>query len=746
MFALTLLAGCLLAGPDLNRDSFGVPHIREASLEAAFRSAGYAVAEDRLWQMENSRRVARGRMAAVFGKAYVASDKEVLTTGYTDAELQWQFDKLSPESKAMFESYAAGVNDAIGDMAAKGTLPGGYAANSFQPEPWSVLDSVAIAIKLFQTFGQGGAGEIRNFAVLLYLQSRPAKERALDIFDDFLWENDLRSTTTIPYEDTPKYPDGVFPKRTRETLADSVRRLPTLSVLDLLPAIRIAMKDDSNLVAEAVSVPFKVGSYAVVVSPKRSRTGDAILLSAPQMGHRTPAIIHEMSIDCPQYSAVGMDVPGVPGIAIGHSKTGAWGLTSGVNDTTDIYFSNLEGGRYQFGDQWLPIASDERTLNVKGEEAQKVVRKTTRYGPVILEKPAAKVIFSQKSAWWMREMESIEAMRLIASAKNQADVDAALKHATVSFNCFYALADGTIGYRYVGLSPIRAPGYDPRLPLPGEPKAEWKGMIPFGQMPSVANPLNGLLTNWNNKPVTWWPNADTPVWGRTFRVESLRNALPSGKIGPTDVEMAAWWIARLDANHWQIWPSVRAELSRMASEFEKPAPNVRLDGFVVQTLRELLAFDGKALEGSRAAYLFGEYFKALQSELFLSTTGNFMSDSTFRLIAQPSVVLQALDGKTKYDYRGGRTKNQVIRAAFDRMTASLGRDSRTLLSSGKIMVPGEPAVPYSDRGSYIQIVEVPKGRVPLGRNVLPPGVAESGPHSLDQVPMARSWTYKAMGW
>lgn len=746
MFALTILAGCLFPGPELNRDAFGVPHIREASLDAAFRSAGYAVAEDRLWQMETSRRVARGKMSEVFGKGSIASDREVLSTGYTDAELKWQFDKLSPESKVMFESYAAGVNDAISDMKAKGTLPGGYAANTFEPEAWSVLDSVAIAIKLFQTFGQGGAGEIRNFAVLLYLQARPAKDRALDIFDDFLWENDIRSPSTIAFEDTPRYPEGVFHARSRKALEDSVRRMPSLSILDLLPAIRIAMKEDSTVLAESVSAPYKVGSYAVVVSPRRSRTGNAILLSAPQMGHRAPSIVHEMSIDCPQYSAVGMDVPGVPGIAIGHSKTGAWGLTSGVNDTTDIYFSTLEGGRYQYGEQWLPVTSEERTLKVKGEPDQTIVRKSTRYGPVILEKPTAKVIFSQRSSWWMREMESIESMRLMASAKTQADVNTALRHATVSFNCFYALADGTIGYRYVGLSPLRAPGYDPRLPVPGEPKAEWRGMIPFEQMPSVVNPRNGLITNWNNKPVNWWPNSDTPVWGRTFRVESLRNVLQMSEIGPADVEMAAWWIARLDSTHWQIWPSVRAELSRMSREFENPAPNVRLDGFVVHTLRELLAFDGKAFDGSRAAYLFGEYFKALQSELFLDTTGNFMSESTFRLVAQPSVVLQALDGKTKFDYRRGRTKNQVIRAAFDRMAASLNRDVRLVFSSGRIQVPGEQPIPYGDRGSYIQAIEVPKGSAPFGRNVLPPGVAESGPHFLDQVPLARSWTYKPMGW
>jgi len=58
-------------------------------------------------------------------------------------------------------------------------------------------------------------------------------------------------------------------------------------------------------------------------------------------------------------------------------------------------------------------------------------------------------------------------------------------------------------------------------------------------------------------------------------------------------------------------------------------------------------------------------------------------------------------------------------------------------------VPGEVPIPYSNRGTYIQVVELlPDG--PIGRNVLPPGVAQTGPHSRDQVPLSRAWTFKPM--
>src|SRR5206468_4105699 len=105
--------------------------------------------------------------------------------------------------------------------------------------------------------------------------------------------------------------------------------LPKMGVLDLLPGIRLATNEDSKLMAEQVSAPYKWGSYAVVVGPSRSMTGAPILLGGPQMGHRQPSILHEMSIDAPGLSVVGVDVPGAPGIVAGKTEQLAWTLTSG---------------------------------------------------------------------------------------------------------------------------------------------------------------------------------------------------------------------------------------------------------------------------------------------------------------------------------------------------------------------------------------------------------------------------------
>jgi hypothetical protein len=98
-------------------------------------------------------------------------------------------------------------------------------------------------------------------------------------------------------------------------------------------------------------------------------------------------------------------------------------------------------------------------------------------------------------------------------------------------------------------------------------------------------------------------------------------------------------------------------------------------------------------------------------KIFLETTGNFASPENFRLVAQPSVILNALEGKTKVDYMRGRTVEAVASSAFrkavDRLAARRGPDPAAWSSRpSTIAVPGQPAIPYSDRGTYIQIVEL----------------------------------------
>ncbi|MFI5384957.1 MAG: penicillin acylase family protein [Fimbriimonadales bacterium] len=718
----------------VTRDEFGVPHIKAATADQAWYQAGYETARDRMWQMEQSRRLARGRMAEVFGQRYVASDTDIIKTGYTDEELQQQFDALSPKTKSAIENYASGVSD----FEKAGPLPASYGQYGFKPEPWTPLDTVAISVRLFQQFGRGGAGEIRNMALIGYLQGRKeTKDRFLDVLDDFAWQNDPAATCTIPPGDDPLAKDHpVFPSFDRATTVKHLAMLPKMSLLELLPGLRLSTNEDSKKIAEEISAPYKWGSYAVVVGPKRSLTGAPILLSAPQMGHRQPSILHEMSIDTPGMSVVGVDVPGVPGVIIGKTSHLAWGLTSGVADTDDIFFSHADGpDGYTYGTQHLKLRMISRTLKVKGEPDRTVTQTRTRFGPVVIQNKSW--IFSRRSSYWMREMQSSESVYSLYSASNPEEIDKATQGSPMSFNFFWATREH-FGFRYAGAMPIRASGLDPRLPTPGEPEYDWKGFIPPAQMPHVIDPKSGLLANWNNKPVSWWPNLDTPVWGRIFRNSAVLGALDKPMLNEQDVEMVAWTIARTDFT----WPYFKPFVDSFAAtphEQDSSSP-------FREALGLLKTFDGRLMAGSQGAAAYEAFFQALQEQLFLPTVGNLTSMDNFRQAAQPSLVWNALNGKTKVDYLGSRTRDLVVGNALAGAENSLATTMGPRIAEWRYTPPAikwgdEPPVPYSNRGTMIQVIDL---ATMYGRNIVPPGVTETGDHAFDQVPSARAWVLKPM--
>src|SRR5208283_4109569 len=72
----------LLASVEVLRDARGVPHIRAQSVADAVFAQGYATAQDRLWQMDLSRRKAEGELSETFGDRTLSLDIESRTLGF----------------------------------------------------------------------------------------------------------------------------------------------------------------------------------------------------------------------------------------------------------------------------------------------------------------------------------------------------------------------------------------------------------------------------------------------------------------------------------------------------------------------------------------------------------------------------------------------------------------------------------------------------------------------------------------
>src|SRR5687767_7336294 len=142
------------------RDDFGIPHIFAETNRGLFEAYGYAVAQDRLWQLELNRRAARGRLAEVFGagpgNSFLNADRVARTTGYTGAELDAQFAMLTAEEQGIFDAYLGGINRYIGEAALDplSRLPFELHALGFFPQPWTRRDSAAFGVFMVRRFGE----------------------------------------------------------------------------------------------------------------------------------------------------------------------------------------------------------------------------------------------------------------------------------------------------------------------------------------------------------------------------------------------------------------------------------------------------------------------------------------------------------------------------------------------------------------------------------------------------------------
>src|SRR5436190_21830062 len=99
----------LSAPVEVVRDREAVPHIFARTTDDLFCALGFLHAQDRLWQMELTRRAGQGRLSEIFGDRTFSTDVFLRTLdlfGHAERSLA----VLSPDIRKSLEAYARGVN------------------------------------------------------------------------------------------------------------------------------------------------------------------------------------------------------------------------------------------------------------------------------------------------------------------------------------------------------------------------------------------------------------------------------------------------------------------------------------------------------------------------------------------------------------------------------------------------------------------------------------------------------------
>jgi penicillin G amidase len=487
------------------RDQNGVPHIEAKNDHDLFMAQGFITAQDRLFQMDLSRRQASGTLSEVVGKATIEKDKFFRTLGLRRAA-QASLVTYSTPSKNVLQWYADGVNAYIKKAEQDGKMPPEFKILGYKPKPWTPLDSLTIG--KYMAFDLGGHWEGQAFRY--YLLDHFPKDKAEALF--------------------PSYPEGA--PTILQNLNDTPVAQKQEEVRMALDSLKGSNLDLENSLADVVTPhPFN-GSNNWVVSGDKTESGKPYLANDPHLGLASPSIWYETELKTSDMNVTGVIFAGVPGIIIGHNNHIAWGVTNVGPDVQDLYIEkrNPENpNEFLHNGNWEKAKVVNEDINVKGGKTVPFNVTITRHGPIISEFAHDKKPNTALSLRWtaLDPTTELEAVMQIDKAANWDEFKNALKHFQApAQNFVFASDDGTIAYRANGLIPIRKKG-NSLLPVPGwTDDYEWQGYIPWEQLPTIVNPEEGFIATANNKVAPAdYPYHISNTWAQPYREERIREVL-----------------------------------------------------------------------------------------------------------------------------------------------------------------------------------------------------------------------------
>jgi penicillin amidase len=478
-----------LAGPvhgtvEILRDRAGVPHIYAASTTDLYFGLGFAMAQDRLWQMDRLRRRALGRQAEILGPAYAAADAAHLTVGL-DEICPREAAAIDPATRVVVEAMVAGINRFI--EKAGEDLPVEFRLLDYRPGPFSPRCVVAIARGFWWSLN----GRIDRLSAAECARFFPAALRA----------------------------HYLTPEASGNVILPGPGGNPT--------APWACGTDDAT------------GSNNWALAGSRTGTGQPIVCGDPHQPFWVPSSWYEFGLHGPEDDAAGCGHPGLPGLWWGSNGTAAWALTNNMGSTRDLYREEIDPadpGRYRDGDSWRRFETREVGIPVRGEPTRGLTIQSTVRGPVVnaLVPALDQAGDPPLSLRWvgMEHLDDLRALIGLSRARTFHQFRDTLRDWSVPiFNWVFADRSGTIGYQMAGRLPVRGrivPGYRDA----GNPADRWAGYIPFEDMPNRTDPARGYLASANQRPV---PADDPrPIYGaysQGHRGVRMDQAFTTGMLG-----------------------------------------------------------------------------------------------------------------------------------------------------------------------------------------------------------------------
>ncbi len=459
---------------EIERNKWGVPFIRAENMEDLFFAIGFVHAQDRLFQMDLTRRLSMGRLSEIFGSATLDSDisqKTILNEESIDKSLE----KVNPKIKELMNHYSEGINYFIENE----SLPLEFRILNYKPERWSPRDSLFV-FKMMEGILCESGSELSNFRIVKALGLERAKKL---IYGNY-------STSIIKDEDLKR-----------------INRNLTISGF-------------STLRNE------EIGSNNWVISGKITASGFPFLSNDPHLGVRFPSYFYQIYANTEGVELSGNTIPGTPFIVIGRNRNIGWGFTNIGTDVIDYFILTLNPenqNQYLWEGKWKDFKVISKKIKIKGgAEISKEV-KLTEFGRV---EEIDGIYFGIQSVIDL-PTTTISAFFEMNFSKNYEEFLSALKKfSSPAQNVVFADREGNIGYFPSGLIPMRGKG-DGSLPVFANGERDiWQGFWNEDDKPYILNPERGYIVTANN-PVL--PEDKLPIfskgWGPYFRADRIEEMI-----------------------------------------------------------------------------------------------------------------------------------------------------------------------------------------------------------------------------
>jgi acyl-homoserine-lactone acylase len=511
---------------------------------------------------------------------------------------------------------------------------------------------------------------------------------------------------------------NAYARQHPEQLADEVRVVLPATVEDVLAhTLRFWLfflwtgERGTEVVSfEQFGIQFDGGSNAWAIAPRRSASGNALLLANPHV-FWADFIFFEAQLAAPGYDAYGSTPVGIPVLGIAFNDALGWTHTVNTFDGWDAYELTPAEGGYLFEDEVRAFETETQRLSVQQEDGtvrqEELVVRRSVHGPIVGERDGSPIALRVVAVdRWVSAAGVLEQWWEMGRAQSLEEFEAALQRMQLPMlNVLYADRDGHVLCLFAGQVPVRSSG-DWEFwsgAVPGDTSATlWSTIHPYEDLPRVIDPPGG-----------WVQNANEPPWTTTLPFQLRPEDFPPYMAPPLD------------------FPGFRAQRSmRMLTEdpamtLDELIENVfatevefalrilddligaaRQGGAVANQAAEVLAaWDRKVDAASRGALLFMTWIQALQETgglgpfIFVTDWSTEAPLDTPLGLADPEGAVAALE-----------VAAAQVETTYGSLDAAWGDFNRLRLGAVDLPASGGPG----DPAGIFQVVEfapAPDGRL-----------------------------------